>query len=72
MLSILPSALAILFCGLVGAFGAWSIAEALEWTGVMGAIATAIVGMVFATALWIAGAALRGTLKQKKIRRGQR
>ncbi|MEP6942618.1 MAG: hypothetical protein ABI981_06760 [Betaproteobacteria bacterium] len=64
MLSVLPSALAILFCGLVGAFCAWSIADALEWTGVMGAIATAIAGMVFATALWIAGAALRSALKR--------
>jgi hypothetical protein len=65
MLSILPSALAILFCGLVGAFGAWAIADALAWTGVGGAIATAIAGMVFATALWIAGAALRNVLKRK-------
>ena len=65
MLSIFPSALAILFCGLVGAFAAWSIADALEWTGVGGAIATAIAGMVFATALWIVGVALRNALKRK-------
>jgi len=64
MLSILPSALAILICGLAGAFGAWLIADAFGWTGALGALATAIVGMVFATSLWVAGAALRKALRR--------
>src|SRR5258708_36217674 len=58
MLSILPSALAILICGLAGAVGAWLIANAFGWNGPLGAGATAIIGMVFATALWIARASL--------------
>lgn len=64
MLSILPSALAILVCGLAGAVGAWLIADAFGWNGTLGALATAIIGMVFATFLWIAGAVLRKTLRR--------
>jgi hypothetical protein len=64
MLSILPSALAILICGLAGAVGAWRIADAFGWTGALGALATAIIGMVFATSLWIVGAALRKALRR--------
>ena len=65
MVSILPSAIAILFCGLAGAFTAWTIADALGWTGVAGAIVTALIGMVAATLLWITGVALRRVLRKK-------
>jgi hypothetical protein len=55
MRSILPSVIAILICGVCGAVFAWTVVDALGWTGVGGAIVTAIVGMVSATLLWIAG-----------------
>jgi len=55
MLSYLPSAIAILICGFSGALLAWTTVDALGWTGVGGAIVTAIIGMVAATLLWIAG-----------------
>ena len=57
------SFIAILFCGLAGAFAAWTIADALGWTGVAGAIVTALIGMIAATLLWIAGVALRRVLR---------
>ena len=62
MLSILPSAIAILACGVAGAVFAWTIADALGWTGVGGAILTAIVGMTMATVLWAAGVAIGNLL----------
>lgn len=65
MHSIIPSAIAILFCGVVGALVGWSIVDALGWTGVGGAVVTALIGMVAATSLWIAGIALRRALLRK-------
>lgn len=55
MFPILPSAIAILICGVSGAIIAWMAVDALGWTGVGGAVATAFLGMVSATLLWIAG-----------------
>ena len=55
MISYLPSAIAILICGVSGAVFAWTVVDALGWTGVGGAIVTAIIGMVAATLLWVAG-----------------
>ena len=55
MLSYLPSAIAILICGFSGAFFAWTVVDALGWTGIGGAIVTAIIGMVTATLLWFIG-----------------
>jgi hypothetical protein len=54
MRSIILSVIAILICGLSGAVFAWTVVDALGWTGVGGAIVTAVIGMVTATALWIA------------------
>lgn len=65
MLSIIRSAIAILFCGFGGAFIAWTIVDALGWSGVGGAIVTAIIGMVAATLLWVAGVALRRAIGRK-------
>jgi hypothetical protein len=55
MLSYLTNAIAILICGIGGAAVAWTVVDALGWTGVGGALVTAIVGMVAATLLWIVG-----------------
>jgi hypothetical protein len=66
MLSILPSAIAILTCGVSGAVFAWTVVDALGWTGVGGAIVTAIIGMVTATLLWIVGVSIGGMLGLRK------
>jgi len=50
--------LAIIFCGAVGASIGWTIAGAIGLTGTPMALVAAFVGMVVATLLWIAGAAL--------------
>jgi uncharacterized membrane protein YeaQ/YmgE (transglycosylase-associated protein family) len=65
MLSIIPGIIAVAFCGFVGAFIAWTVVDALGWTGVGGAIVTALIGMIAATLLWIAGVALRRALRRK-------
>jgi hypothetical protein len=66
MISILPSAIAILICGVSGAIIAWMAVDALGWTGVGGAVATAFLGMVSATLLWVAGVS---TVKALGLRR---
>ena len=55
--------IAILICGVSGAWFAWTLVDALGWTGVDGAIVTAIIGMVAATLLWAAGVALGKALR---------
>jgi hypothetical protein len=54
-MSHIPSAIAILVCGIGGAVFAWTVSDALGWTGIGGAIATTVVGMVTATFLWAVG-----------------
>jgi hypothetical protein len=66
MRSILLSVIAILICGLIGAVFAWNVVDALGWTGVGGAIVTAIVGMVTATSLWVIGVSIGGMLGLRK------
>jgi hypothetical protein len=58
MLSILGSILGILFCGGLGALGAWLLVSGVGLSGVPAAIAAAVVAMATATALWAAGSAL--------------
>ncbi|MEO8738995.1 MAG: hypothetical protein ABI537_04735 [Casimicrobiaceae bacterium] len=58
MLSILPSLLAIIVCGGIGATVAWFAVDAMDWTGVTAAIATTILGMFIAVALFGGGIAL--------------
>ena len=65
MLALIANGIAILFCGFCGAFIAWTIVDALGWTGVAGAVLTAFIGMAAATLLWIAGVALRRALGRK-------
>lgn len=52
--SILFSIIGILVSGLAGGIAGWSIIGALEWSGVGGALAAAVIGMVVATAVWVA------------------
>ena len=66
MRSYLPSVIAILICGIGGAYFAWTLVDALGWTGVGGAIVTAIVGMIAATLLWSVGVAIGKGLRLRK------
>jgi hypothetical protein len=50
--------LAILACGAVGAVLGWAIAGTIGLTGTPMALVAAFIGMVAATLLWIAGAAV--------------
>ena len=52
--SILGSILGIAVCGGVGGVAAWAVVAMMGWDGTPGAIVAAIVGMVVATAAWIA------------------
>jgi hypothetical protein len=58
MLPIVLYALAIAACGIVGAVIGWAVAGAIGLTGTPMALVAAFLGMVAATLLWIAGAAL--------------
>ena len=48
----------ILACGGTAGFVAWLAVNAMNLEGVAGAVAAAAIGMVVATALWIAGTTL--------------
>ena len=65
MRSILPSLLAIVICGGFGVTLAWFIIDALGWNGVAGAIATAMLGMFFAVAMFAVGIALAKALRPR-------
>ena len=56
--SILGSILGIVFCGGVGGVVAWAVVALIGWDGTLGAIVAAIIGMVVATAVWIAWTSL--------------
>ena len=57
-MSIVLYVLAIVACGGVGALLGWAIAGTIGLTGTPMALVAAFLGMVSATLLWIAGAAL--------------
>jgi len=59
-------AVAIVVCGLAGAYAAWAAVDSLGWTGVGGAIATSFVAMVGATLMWAGGVALGKALRLLK------
>jgi hypothetical protein len=63
MLYNVPRAIAILICGIGGASFAWTVADAMDWTGVGGAIVTAMIGMVTATLLWATGVVVGKALR---------
>ncbi len=58
MASIFGSILGILFCGGLGALGAWLLVSGIGLAGVPAAIGAAVLAMAIATALWLAGSAL--------------
>ena len=51
----LASLAGIVVCGAAGGFVAWIVVRTLDIEGVGGAILAAAIGMIVATALWIAG-----------------
>ena len=52
--SILWSVAGILVCGIAGGFAGWWLVDALGLAGVFAALVGAIVGMIVATATWVA------------------
>lgn len=52
--SILWSVVGIVVCGMAGGVCGWWLVGALGLTGVLAAVVGAIVGMVVATAAWVA------------------
>jgi hypothetical protein len=61
--SLILRLLAIVVCGGGGGVIAWLVVSSLGGTGVGGAIAAAMIGMVLATLLWAGGVALIRALK---------
>jgi hypothetical protein len=61
--SMVGSILGILVCGVAGGYAAWMLVAALGADGVVGAIMAALIGMVIATALWVAGTSLLRALR---------
>jgi hypothetical protein len=55
--SIVGSILSIVVCGGVGGVTAWALVGALGLGGTLGAVVAAVVGMIVAVALWVAGSA---------------
>jgi hypothetical protein len=51
-MSIVWSVIGIFVCGGMGGFAAWALVTGMSWTGTLGAIAAAVIGMVVAVALW--------------------
>jgi hypothetical protein len=64
VLSFILRLLAIVVCGGGGGVLAWLVVAMLGWTGVGGAIAGAMIGMVLATLFWAGGVALMNALKR--------
>jgi hypothetical protein len=57
-MSYVLSGIAIVICAGIGAATAWIVVSSIGWDGVSGAVATTVVGMVFATLLFIGGVVL--------------
>ena len=64
--SILGAIPGIVVCGGGGGIAGWAIVNWIGWDGVLGAIAAAIIGMVVATAAWIALTSLQRTLRRRR------
>jgi hypothetical protein len=56
--SILGSIAGIVVCGGVGGVVAWAVVTTMGWEGTVGAIVAAVIGMVVAMAVWVAGTSL--------------
>jgi len=64
--SILFSVLGIVASGLCGGLAGWSVISLLGWSGVGGALAAAVIGMVVATGAWIGLTSLLRALRLLK------
>ena len=51
-MGVIWSVIGILICGGLGGLGAWALVTALDLSGTFSAIVAAVIGMVFAVALW--------------------
>ncbi len=61
-MGVIWSVAGILVCGGLGGLGAWALVTTFGLSGTSGAIAAAIVGMVFAVGLWIVMTAMLRSL----------
>lgn len=66
LLSFVPSGIAILICAGLGSVIAHAIVGLAPWEGTPAAIATLLLSMVIAFALFVAGAALLQAIGRKK------
>jgi beta-lactamase class A len=57
-------AVAIISCGVAGAYLAWAVVDAFGWSGVGAAVATAFIAMLAATLMWAGGVALGKALRR--------
>ncbi len=64
--SILFSVLGIVASGLCGGLAGWSVISLLGWSGVGGALAAAVIGVVVATGAWIGLTSLLRALRLLK------
>ena len=64
--SILGSILGIVVCGCLGGIAAWGVVTLMGWNGTLAAIVAAPIGMVVATAAWIALTSLVRVLRRAR------
>ena len=64
--SILGSILGIVVCGCLGGIAAWGVVTLMGWDGTLAAIVAALIGMVVATAAWIALTSLVRVLRRAR------
>jgi hypothetical protein len=63
---IIPSLVAIIACGGVGALAGWELVATVGWTGVGAALTAAVVGTIVATFLFAAGIALWQAMRRSR------
>jgi len=56
----------ILICGVAGGVGAWMLVTSIGLAGLPGALAAAVIGMVFALAAWVAVTTLWRLLVERR------
>jgi hypothetical protein len=60
----LIQAIAIISCGVAGAYFGWVVVDAFGWSGVGAAVATAFIAMLAASLMWAGGVALGKALRR--------
>lgn len=66
LLALLPSAIAIIVCAGLGSLIAHVIVGLFAWQGTVAAIATVLLSMLLAFALFVAGVALSNAFARRK------